>query len=278
MSKFAPGQKVIFFPKKGGQMQAVVDRVINDKLLSLRIANDPFPVPVKKKQVSACNDSEAPVQSKSKVRNPGTKPERERQMASTGTKPKAKELRIEARGLGIEDYEEMDRSELVKAIKKAKKAQNGTGSKNKGAKKVSRAEAEEASRERAKAKKSGKKATSKKAAPKSAAKAKSKSAPKGRAPKVSEGNPFRPGSNLSLIHDLLVKGGKRETLAKKLSDKISIHPYTHGEEDIDLVDYDKRVVLCAQTLRDDYNYKIERDGRGLNGTIKATPPKGKARK
>lgn len=266
--KYVPGQKVLFFPKKGGQMEAVVDRVISDKLLSLRIANDPFPVPVKKKQVSPCKEAGKVVKSKSETVRESDE-QNERGTMPTETKPKAKELRNEAKALGIEDYEDMSRSELVKAIKKANKAKNGSGSKNKGVKKVSRTEAEKASRDRA-----AKKAPAKKTA-KSAAKAKTKSGPKG---KTNEGNPFRPGSNLHLIHNLLVKGGKRESLAQKLADKVALHPYTNDVSEVDLVDYDKRIVLGAQTLRDQHNYKIERDGRGLSGTIKAVPPKGKAKK
>lgn len=268
--RYLPGQEVIFHPKKGGEMKAVVEREINDRLVSLRIANDPFPVPVKKRQVSACDESGKKVKSKKpKDLSKITEPERKGKMPATATKPKAKELRKEAQGLGIKDFEEMDRDELVKAIKKAKKNKNGSKSKTK---KVSRDEAEAASRERAKTK-AGK-------GKKSAAKASSKAKPSKSKPstKGAEGNPFRPGSNLFIIHNLLVKGGRRETLAQKLADKVSLHPYTNAADEIDLLDYDKRIVLCAQTLRDSHGYKVERDGRGLNGTIKAIPPKGKAKK
>lgn len=275
MTSYAVGEKVIFHPKAGGKMDAVVERVLSDRLLSIRIANDPFPVPVKKKQVSACEPTGNKVKSKKpKDLTEITEPERKGKMAATATKPTGKELRKEAQGLGIKDFEDMGRGELVKAIKKAKKNKNGAKPE-----KVSRDEAEAASRKRAKAKakaKGSKKSAAKAASKSAPAKSKAKPSSKGKST-GSDGNPFRPGSNLHLIHNLLVKGGNREKLAQKLADKVALHPYTNSADEIDLIDYDKRIVLAAQTLRDQHGYKIEREGRGLAGSIKVMPGKSKAK-
>lgn len=273
MKGFAVGEKVIFHPKAGGKMEAVVERILSDRLLSIRIGNDPFPVPVKKKQVSTCEPNGNKVKStKPKDLTKITEPERKGKMAATATKPTGKELRKEAQGLGIKDFEDMGRGELVKAIKKAKKNKNGAKPE-----KVSKDEAEAASRKRAKSKSKGSKKSAAKAASKSAP-AKSKAKPSSKAKSTgSDGNPFRPGSNLHLIHNLLIKGGNREKLAQKLADKVALHPYTNSADEIDLIDYDKRIVLAAQTLRDQHGYKVEREGRGLAGSIKVVPGKGKAK-
>lgn len=297
MTQFVKGQKVLFKPARGGVMEAVVvdtnppvsrPERSNRGIIAIQIAKDPFPVEVKKSQVSPCDQNGKPLKSKKKSTSNNSKKEKESTM-STDTKPSARELRNEAKGLGVEDYDEMSRKELVAAIKAARKqAKKGTGTKAKSKKakteKVSAAEAEEFAREHA-AKKSGKstkKAAKKGSAAKAANKSKpaakkaaskpAKSTPKSESKASSNGsgdNPFRKGSNLHIICALLLKGGKREVLAEKLSAKVDLHPYSGN--DISLTDYDKRILLGAQTLRDKHGFKIERSGRGLEGKIKVVP-------
>lgn len=85
-------------------------------------------------------------------------------------------------------------------------------------------------------------------------------------------NPFREGSNLRVLTELLVRGGRRRDLALAASRVIKIHPYRKEHDDVDLDDFDKRLLLAAQQLRDRHGYRIERTGRGINGTIRVIPP------
>lgn len=252
--------------------------------LIIQIAKDPFPVTVKKSQCFPC-DSEGNVLKSNKKANTGPKKEKVQKM-TTDTKPSARELRNEAKALGVEDYDEMSRKELVAAIKAAKKGSKGTKTKKSKTEKVSAQEAEAFAAERAskkgKAKKKGsaaKSAAKAKPAAKKAASKPAKSVP-AKAAKVtgkdSGDNPFRKGSNLHVICSLLLKGGTREALAMKLSEKTELHPYSGN--DVDLKDFDKRIILGAQTLRDKHGFQIDRSGRGLQGKIKAVPSGGKKAK
>lgn len=269
-------------------MQAVVTDIDpDDKSMWLRIAKDPFPVCVKKSQVSPCDKDGKVLKSKPRA-NTGHNKEKSSKMPKTDSKPSARELRNEAKALGVKDYDEMSRKELVQAIKVAKKGGTKSGKSKVKTEKVSREEAEEFAAER-QAQKSGKAKPKKKG---SAAKAAAKSKPAKKAAAkpvkatktkaktngqvVTGDNPFRKGSNLHVICGLLLKGGKRESLAEKLSAKTDLHPYSGN--DVDLGDYDKRILLAAGTLRDKHGFQIERSGRGLEGKIKAIPPKAKAKK
>lgn len=96
------------------------------------------------------------------------------------------------------------------------------------------------------------------------------------APKASEANPYRPGSNMFKITELLLQGGKRSAIVKKLQGRggIDLHPYTQDKDDLDVEkELDKRVTLTAQNLERKLGYTVEKTGRGMaEGTIKVVPP------
>lgn len=234
--------------------------------------------------------------------------------------PSAKELRKEAQALKIEGWEDMSKGQMFKAIKKAKKgASNGTGPPKTKAK-VSE---EEAPKKKSKKGKGKKKVVSQEVAPKKAAaksvKKAAKKAPaktkaatkktsnkkvftektvdkalgiklnKGTPPKPlpAEGeNPFRKKSNMFKVCKLLLKGGTRRKLAEKLAESTEIHPYLKGDGEIDLLDFDKRLLLGAEVMLTKFGYGVQRTGRGLDGKILVFRPggpndprnKGKAKK
>lgn len=208
-------------------------------------------------------------------------------MPTKTTKPSAKELQKEARGLGIEGYEDMGLKELREAVSNA---QNGSATsakskpKSKTKKKIAPVEDEAPV-----AKKVSRKAVAKKKVP-AAKKADSNGArhsaglgitkdsdrvlmpPSGVAFATEKVNPFRKGSNLAQVAPLLFKGGKRQTLAEKLSEKIELRPYHRDIASMDILDYDKRVLLCAKTMRDKFGFGIIRSGRGMDGIVKVFVP------
>lgn len=232
-------------------------------------------------------------------------------MTPTATAPpSAKELRKTAQALSIPGWEDMSRSEMAEAIKKAQKVSaNGSAPAKKKSKKV-KAEVSEApaktkkkskksktkkvveqevSPVKAKAKKNGVKKAAKKSADAKASASKTGFTEKtvdkalgiklnsGVAPKAlpAEGeNPFRKKSNMFKIAKLLLKGGKRRVLAEKLAESTEIHPYLKGEGEIDLNDFDKRLLLGAETMLTKFGYGIQRKGRGLDGTILVFRPGG----
>ncbi len=87
-------------------------------------------------------------------------------------------------------------------------------------------------------------------------------------------NPYRPGSNLAKITDVLLKGGKRAVQVAKLQKVIDMHPYTQAVEDLDVEkELDKRLMLTAGLLERDFGFVIEKSGRGMeSGTVKVIPP------
>lgn len=303
-----PGDKVWFKPKKNKpRMQAEIAFPPTGKLVDIIVGSDPFPVTVKVSQISACKETGNTVSSNKQDRKVSETEKKETRTMTTTAEPSAKELRKQAQGLGIEDWEGMGRKELAKAIAAAEKAESSTSkpkakkgkkSKNKknkpkGSKpKASKPETEETdvpakaktkskkgvAKKTAPAKTAGKKAPAKKVAAPKAEKPSSnvtlaKSHPK---PTPAEGvNPFRKKSNLYHVARLLLQGGKREVLARKLAEKITLHPYQKDTGEIDLLDYDKRLLLGAQNMRDQFGYGIERTGRGTNGSILVFIPGGK---
>lgn len=87
-------------------------------------------------------------------------------------------------------------------------------------------------------------------------------------------NPYRPGSNLAKITDVLLKGGVRSSLVSKLQSVIDMHPYTQEKADLDVEkELDKRLMLTAGLLERDFGFTITKKGRGMNeGSIKVVPP------
>lgn len=245
-------------------------------------------------------------------------------MTAVAEMPSAKELRKEAQNLGIEGWEDMSKGQMFKAIKKAKKSSNGTGP-PKAKQKVSEESAPKKAKSKTSSKKkvvsqevATKKSTkavkkaAKTAPPKSKAPAKKTSKSKkttskkvftektvdkalgiklnkGTAPKPlpAEGeNPFRKKSNMFKVCKLLLKGGTRRKLAEKLAESTEIHPYLKGDGEIDLNDFDKRLLLGAEVMLTKFGYGVQRTGRGLDGKILVFRPggpndprnKGKAKK
>lgn len=299
-----PGDKVLFKTKKG-VMEAEVAFAPTGKLIDIIVGSDPFPVTVKLSKVSACVIGKDAVSSHRKVRKVSDQTREKQKMTTEAPEqPSAKELRKQAQGLGITEWEGMGRKALAKAIaaaqgeaeapaktktKKSKKSKN----KPKGtAPKATKPEVEETPvPAKTKTKKAAAKAPATKAktaAPKKAAKKAApkvvdvgneslgitiaKSHPK---PTPENGiNPFRPTSNLFQVAKLLLKGGQRESLAYKLSQHVNLHPYSKEAGSIDLDDYDKRLLLGAQTMRDQFGYGVQRTGRGIEGRILVFVPGG----
>lgn len=166
-------------------------------------------------------------------------------MAKTGTGPSPKELRRQAKALRISGWEDMDRAELKRAIKKA------------GAKP---GEATKAKAEKASSKK----------APKT--KTKSKPSKSDDDDEDDGPNPFRAGTNLFHITEELMKGGKRSSMVKRLKKKIELKP-RKNKKDFDVDEQlDRRVLIVGQILRNDHNFEVTREGRGTEATIVAVPP------
>lgn len=175
---------------------------------------------------------------------------------ATKTKVSAKELRREAKSLGVKGWEEMDADELQAAIDS--KSDNGS---------TSRIEKAMKSAGRNKVKKS--KATKENEATSKAVKAKKAATEH----EVAEnGNPFRPGTNLFLITEELIKGGKRSKMVARLSKKIELKPRKNSKDFDETAELDRRVLITAQLLEKDHGFSKEKDGRGPDATIKVTAP------
>lgn len=198
---------------------------------------------------------------------------------------KARQLRQDAKALGIEGFDKMTGAELAEAVKQAKAPNARTG-----VRKVSREEAA-ASAERRTARKAGAKRASaprkSSTRPTTAKKAPAKRAPAKKAPAKRTSvapaaggpNPFRPHSNLHVVTDALLKGGKRQEIVRSLKKQIKINPWSHDEKltpaEVEKA-IDKRLLLTSGMLVRDYGFIEQREGRGMGGTIKVVPPNGRA--
>jgi len=191
----------------------------------------------------------------------------------------ARELRSKAKSLGIKDFANMTREDLRTAIETAESGNGKAPRKARVAKPRAKAvvpgaeDVEEAPKPRKRAAKVTKVAAE---APKRG---------RGRPPvdrsSIEPGTcPFRKGSDRATMFSLLKRGGVRRVLAEKLREKVTLR----GEPG--LSDYDKRIVLTADTLSKEWGYVVTKDGRGLEGKIKMVhssasapaPRKGRAAK
>lgn len=316
--------RITYYPSKGKPREGTIAPgfVTEDKVKVL-LDGDPFPVDVPKSQTSACQKDSDPIGSIPKVPKVGSKKTKKgkKKTMTTDSKPKpsGKELRNQAKALGIEGWEDMGRKELSKAIKKAGKSSKAVKPEptpeveEKPVAKPKKAPAKKAAPKKAAAKPAApakkttkkaapaktkakvpvKKSTAKKSAPAKKAAPKQKvtkvtkpktgdaalgiTLPKGKTPKKMppDGqNPFRPNSNLHLCAKLLLKGGVRRKLAEQLQGKVELNPYVYDAKDVDLNDYDKRLILAAGTMRDQYGYGVLREGRGLDGKVLVFVPDG----
>lgn len=217
-------------------------------------------------------------------------------MPRTATaEPSAKELRRQAKTLGVRNWEEMSREELAEAIADAQSSEDEeettarpakTSRKTTKASKRAKAteEAAEEPEEAAPARKSTKaKSTAKsaaaarkatKAAPAKAAKKGGKRAAPTPSTNGSEGpNPFRPNTNLWHFTEALMVGGKRSALVKKLLPKVKYNPRVQSDDDFDKeAETDRRLKVIGYILKNQHGWDYEHEGRGPDAYIKATPP------
>lgn len=279
------GAKVTFTPTKGKTRTGTLRGVNRQRGTALvHLEGDPFPVTVEIKQLQSCIDDGNNVRSHRKAPNRViTNPQGESKSMTTTRRPDAKALRKQAQALGIQGWEDMGRAELAQAVKDAEGAESAPArSKAATSTRKRRTSTTTAKKAPATKKTATKRAPARKAAATKAPAAKKE--PKSSEPTYSEPpkgvgapdeavNPFRKGSNLHTIYPILVpRGGKRRVLAERLQKKVDLHPYSGDDSQVDLSDYDKRIMLCAQTLRDNFGYAIERQGRGLEGTVRVFVP------
>lgn len=271
-----------YIPRKG-PIKSIYIEAVGVKSAKVLVGDDPFSVIVPINQISSCKPTGDIVKL---IQNNKVLPKGTSEMPTkTATKPKAKELQKEARGLGIKGYEDMGLSELREAVEGAR---NGrvTSKPKKRPKQVVEAPAPKAKAKKI-APKAAKTVAKAKKAPAKKVGAKRKTPgglgatkdsirvlypPAGTTKATEKVNPFRKGSNLHNVPPLLFKGGKRQDLATKLANKVEIHPYHKDADKIDLLDYDKRILLAAQTMRDKFGFGILRKGRGMDGTVKVFVP------
>lgn len=217
----------------------VADHLLG-QMVEVRVSNDPFTSYVDHRQLE-------------KITRKGTE---RTDMAS------AKELRKAAKAAGIDGWEDMDRDELEAAVAEAG---------DEDEKPAKAAKKGKAAAKSAKAEKTAKKST-KKAAPTKASKKAAKDDDDDEDEDTGP-NPFRKGSNLYLMTDLLMAGGKRSAMVKKLAKKIELNPRTKKGKDFDPEEeIDYRLVRVCQTLANEHGFTIEKDGRGKDQTVTAVPP------
>lgn len=85
-------------------------------------------------------------------------------------------------------------------------------------------------------------------------------------------NPFRAGSNSHAFCAALMKGGTRRVMAQRLSQKVTVTPWSKeiSAED-QITEIDTRLGLTAHKLKAEYGWTIERSGRGIDGKLKVHP-------
>lgn len=85
-------------------------------------------------------------------------------------------------------------------------------------------------------------------------------------------NPFRPNSNAWHYTEALKKGGKRSVIVRNLLKKIDVHPWNEDTYADPHAEVDKRLTMVVKQLETQYGWDVERDGRGAESKVKATPP------
>lgn len=271
-ARFAKGEEITFTAAKGGRRfkAVVVEPKIVRGNIAIQLQGDPYPVTVKVAQISKENEN-VPVS-------------------------EARKLRKDAEALGIKGITKMNGKDLAAAVEAAKNPPKKTAApiaasaagavktykenekalmtglktkKKPAAKKT--APAKKAVKKPVVAKKATKKAVPAKVAKKTPPSQAAKKAPPTK--KVtSDTNPFRPGSNLAKMTDELLKGGRRVEMIRRLKKTMGIHPWSKDKEENPEKAIDKRLLITAGTLKKDYGYTIETEGRGSSGTIKVLPP------
>lgn len=259
-----PGQRLWFWPGTGPMDGS---ETIKHKCRFVREVRD-YIICVKLLSGTQVCVASYRVSSRERTRDTGR---RVREVPNT---PTVRELRRTARQLNIEDWEDMSESQLRKAVKEAEgkaAAKASTRSAKSSKAKASTAKASRRSRDtddddedeapaKSKSKTTAKKATTKKAAASDVEPAEN-------------GNPFKPGTNMFLITEELIKGGKRSAMVTRLKKKITLEPRTKSAKDFDVdSEMDRRILIIGQILRNDHGFNVVRDGRGPDATIVAEAP------
>lgn len=253
-------------------------KVVSDaalgQMIEVIVASDPFTTWVERKQVEIVNKTK---------RQRDTKEEHKMPTAT------AKELRKQAKSLGIEGWEEMDREELEEAVAEYDEdaedtvededeveepaPRRRTSAKKAPAKKAASARKAPAAKKSSTTRPAAKKAAASKSTKKAAPARTSKRAAAVEDDEEEGDNPFRAGSNLFLMTEELMKGGKRSAMVRRLSRKIELNPRVRGGRDYDSdAEIDYRLVRVCQVLTNEHGFIIEKDGRGTEQTVKAIPP------
>lgn len=216
-------------------------------MVEVQLKGDPFPVYVDHRQLET---------SSSNLREDTT-------MSTTTTNnPSAKELRREAKTLGIAGYLDMDREELSAAIAAASGGDSAASGRASG--KPSKS---------AKATKSATKAERPAKAAKATKSAKATKASRQDAAEGTSDNPFRAGTNLWHVTEALKRGGKRSDLVRKLIPKMEYNPRKKGEAEFDPeVETDRRLKVIGYILKNQHGWDYTHEGRGKDAFIQATPP------
>lgn len=223
---------VTFHSAKGTKMPAEL-LYERGRKATIQIEGDPFPVEVEVTQVSR------------------KKPRKGKLVPATKSAT-AKELRNKAKELGIADYEDMTKAELVDAIESVE--DNG--------------DAPKATKKKAAKKTKPKKATAKKSKAK-----KKKAETDGDEEEEVGDNPFRANTNLWHITEALMEGGKRSALVKKLRKKLKFNPRKQDPDELDVdEEIDRRLKVVGYILKNQHGFELEHEGRGSDAYIKATPP------
>ena len=166
-----------------------------------------------------------------------------------------RELRRQAKAAGVRGWMNMEEAELKAAIAAAGDEDEAPA----------RPAKRTAAKKAAATKTAAKKAPAKKAA--------AKAAPANKRAADAEGdNPFKPGSNMAIITDALIRGGKRSVMVKSLLKKIELKPSASTENFDEEAEMDHRILIVAQHLRRDHGFEVDRDGRGPDAKIVVTPP------
>lgn len=293
---------VYFHTHHGNKRQGVVTMDLGlTKKVGVLLEGDPFSVALSANRL----EKVANISHTMKVK--GKQPPKGARRMPAAEKVSGKELRKQAKSLGIDGWDEMSRKELEAAIAAAadddefddedevldedeeledededsddsdedededsdEDLDDEEDEEEEEAPKVSKKRTKPA----AKAKKAtapAKKTSTKKAAPATKKGKTTKKATKRTVEVAENGNPYRPGSNLYLIAEELLRGGKRSQIVKRLHSKMSFRPRVDSGEEYEMEIVNSRLDLVIRQLRKDHGWDITREGRGTDSVIKAS--------
>lgn len=89
---------------------------------------------------------------------------------------------------------------------------------------------------------------------------------------VDSSNPFRKGCAAWHITEELMRGGVRREMITRLKRRVRINPWSKSRRQFDYVkEMDKRILMVAAELQNEYGFVVTRNGQGANSRIKAVP-------